>query len=385
MRQVEPQHLVDPESVTREDGSAVLERVRAIAPRFKERALDAERLRRLPDASVAELQEVGLFRALQPTRFGGLELPRSIFRSALYEIAQKCGSTAWVAGVLSASSGALAAMFPPEAQADVWADPDALLCNVLFPAGSAVPAEGGYVLSGRFPYASGCDLARWAILGARISGTDAPAGSLGFGFVVPMSEISIEDDWHVLGLAATGSKTLTANEVFVPAHRVRPIPDPGGTIAHYSFSAVAVGVAKGAVERFVEYATTRGTLMRGWSVESDAMRAKVSEAAAEVDAAWALICRDCAEGEDALWRTGNLPASVKARNRRNAAYATRLALQAVDRLYVTSGGSAAYSASLVQQSFRDAHTAGLHYSMNWDAAAIEAGRVLLQGRGEFVF
>jgi alkylation response protein AidB-like acyl-CoA dehydrogenase len=288
--------------------------------------------------------------------------------------------------VLGASSAALAAMFPPEVQVAVWDDdPSALLCNVLFPVGFAVPREGGYVLNGRFPYASGCDFARWAILGARVEGEAAPPGALGWGFVVPTDELTIEDDWHVLGLTATGSKTLVAEGVFVPADRIAPIPNPAGTTGHYSFSTVAVGIAKGTVERFVEYATGRSTIVRGWSVDSDAMRAKVSESAADVDAAWALICRDCAEGEGTLWRGAELPPEIKARNRRNAAYATRLALQAVQRLYVTSSGSGAYRTNLVQQSFRDVHTATLHYSMNWDAAAIEAGKVLLELGGERVF
>lgn len=342
--------------------------------------MEAERRRRIPDETMAELDEAGLLRARQPVRFGGLEMPPSEFRAITFELAQRCGSTGWVMSVLAASSSLLASVFSDEAQQQVWgADPDALLCNVLFPGGVAVRDGDGYVMSGRFPYASGCDFASWAMLGARIEGDDIPAGAISWGMLVPMAELRVEDDWQVLGLRATGSKTLVADSVRVPEAHVRAIENPVGTVGPYTFSTVAAGIAKGGIERFRRYAVERGSIVRGWSVDSDAMRTKLAESAAEVDAAWALICRDCAEGEAAMWRGGSaLPPEIRARNRRNAAFATRLAVTAMDRLFVSAGGSAGYSSSLVQQSFRDAHTAALHFSMHWDAAAVESGRSLIE-------
>jgi alkylation response protein AidB-like acyl-CoA dehydrogenase len=285
-----------------------------------------------------------------------------------------------VLNVLGAGSSMLAASFPEDVQSDVWdGEPEALLCNVLFPAGSASGVSGGYRLSGRFPYASGCDLAQWALLGSRISGREIPPHAISWGMLVPMSELAVIDDWDVLGLVGTGSKTLVANDVFVPSAHVVPIENPTGTTGPYAFSTVAAGIARGAVARFVAYVAERGSIGGGWSAASEAMQAKVSESAAEADAAWALILRDCAAGSEPLTPV------LRARNRRNAAYAMRLAHAAVERLFLTCGGSAAYRSSLIQQSFRDVHTAALHFSAHWDSAAIASGRVLLELGGDVVF
>jgi alkylation response protein AidB-like acyl-CoA dehydrogenase len=359
-------------------------RLRHIVPNIAARALETEQKKRLPDETFAELRDAGLLRINQPGQFGGRGVsgdafgPGGALRQVAHELAKGCGSTAWVTAVLAGSSGILAALFPTEIQEEVWNDdPEALLCNVLFPAGTAVRADGGYVLNGRFPYASGSDFATWALLGTRIEGTEMAEGAICWGMLVPTADLSVIDDWDVLGLIATGSKSLVAEDVFVPDDRVKAVPHPAGTPGPYVFSSVASGIAAGALTRFTDYLAARGAIGPGWSAQSDAMRELVAESACEADAAWALITRDCAETE-ALLRTGaGLGDEVRGRNRRNAAYAMKLAVSATRRLFATSSGSAAHRTNLVQQSFRDVHTAALHFSLHWDVAAINAGKVLL--------
>src|SRR5215212_9516833 len=125
----------------------LLERARSLAPHLTERAAEAERLRRLPDASVREFQEAGLFRALQPRRVGGAELDYGVLVDLGAAIAHGCASSAWTLTAL-ASHHWMLAKFPPGAQEQVWgADPNALIAaSYLFPAGSAQPVAGGYRL-----------------------------------------------------------------------------------------------------------------------------------------------------------------------------------------------------------------------------------------------
>src|SRR5690606_5007446 len=108
--------------------------------------------------------------------------------------------------------------FGEQAQMDVWGDdPSTLCCSVLAPRTNAEVTDGGFRLTGSWPFSSGCDHASWALLGANVVGESGrPERYL---FLVPMSELTIVDDWHVLGLRATGSKTLKGEKLFVPAHR----------------------------------------------------------------------------------------------------------------------------------------------------------------------
>jgi alkylation response protein AidB-like acyl-CoA dehydrogenase len=352
--------------------------VRRLLPLIKQRALDADQGRRIPAETIHELRESGLLHARRPIEMGGLGLPRQIFREITHQLAQACGSTGWVFGVVGSTAGFLASVFPREAQQAVWdVGDEGLICNSLFPGGIAEPCHGGYILSGRFPFASGCDICQWAIVGARIVGKEFPTGAMSWGCLIPMSAVSVTDDWQVLGLAATGSKTLSVENVFVPSTHVAAIPDPVGTTAHYSFSTIAVGIAAGGIDRFIEYVVARESIASGWSAETDGLQVLLSESAAEVDAAWALICRDCAEGES--WEEErSIPPAIRARNQRNAAFATVLSVRAMDRLIGTCSGSVAHSSSPVQLAFRDVHTAALHYSMHWGVAARDSGRELIK-------
>lgn len=363
----------------------LIDAAREIAPRLKERTFEAERLRTIPPETIAEFKAAGLFRAVQPARFGGYDMPVSKYRSMVYEFAQYCGSTAWVLAVLGGFSRVIGTLLPIEAQEDLWgATPEALSINVLAPNGVATPHKDGYLVSGRWGYGSGADFAQWAVVGAKIEGKQLPPGAVAWGMLVPMSEAKIIDDWQVLGLVATGSKSIEVKDVYVPAHRIGPVFPPMGSGGPYGFATIGAGIARGAVRRFLEHLQTKPTLLRNWTADSDGLQARVSESAAEADAAWAMISRDCAEIEDMNWDT-DVPMEVRARNRRNAAYAMLLSVRSVERLYLTANAAVTYSSNLLQQSFRDVHTATMHMSMHWDSAAVDAGKALIALKGEKVF
>src|SRR5580700_7234010 len=136
---------------------AYLERVRALLPVLRERTARAEQLRRLPEEAFTDFQEAGLFRALQPKRYGGYELDPGTFYQAVMEVGTVCGSSAWILGVIGVHNWHLA-ILPPRAQEDVWAeDTSVQLSTSLAPTGTVERAPGGYRIKGRWSFSSGCD------------------------------------------------------------------------------------------------------------------------------------------------------------------------------------------------------------------------------------
>jgi 3-hydroxy-9,10-secoandrosta-1,3,5(10)-triene-9,17-dione monooxygenase len=354
-------------------------RAEALLPNILERAARTDAERRIPPETVCELRDARLFRIEQPPAFGGFGMRQLDRIQVSRTLARACGSTGWVHAVLAGHSS-LIAQFSPDVRQEVWGkDDEALASSAFAPTGRMARSDGGYRLEGRFPFSSGCELAQWALVGTRATDEgDAPKLAL-----VPMASLQILDDWQTLGLRGTGSKTLQASDVFVPANRVLPAAKLDATTAPLSLCAVAVGMAEGAIDRFVEHVVGRVSPVTGLKAsDSEIIQAVVAEASAEVDAAWLLIERDI-RFHEALAAAGKAASdSEKARLRRDQGYVGRLVTRAVERLYAACGGSAAYDKTPLQRVFRDVQTGALHPSMNWEVAAPQAGRVLL--KSEFV-
>ena len=197
--------------------TAVLERARALAPVLAERSAQTERERRVPDETIADFHRFGLFRVIQPKRFGGRELDFSVFARITRELARGCGSSAWVYCVVEELFWVLAT-FPEEAQTEIWSeDPAALACAALMPSGAGKKDGDGWRLSGQWQFLSGSDHASWVFLTATCD--DGKGGREVRNFFVRKSEVQFIDDWHVMGLVGTGSKTCKADNVFVPGQR----------------------------------------------------------------------------------------------------------------------------------------------------------------------
>src|SRR5215813_825739 len=167
--------------------NAVIARVSELLPALRERAQETEDARVVPAESVKALTETGFFRLLQPARFGGLEADPVTFLTAVRLIASACGSTGWVASVLGVHPWQLA-LFPPQAQDDVWAaDPATRMSSSYAPTGRAKLTRGGYRLDGRWSFSSGCDHASWVLLGGIV--TDDAGQPVDFcTFLLPASD-----------------------------------------------------------------------------------------------------------------------------------------------------------------------------------------------------
>ncbi len=373
------------------------QQVAAVLPLIAGNASLAEQERKVPDANVAALRDAGFFAAFRPKRFGGLEVGADVYGPAVVDIAGACASTAWATGLLAQHSHMIALM-SDELQHEIWDDdPHALVSSSVAPLGKAEPVSGGVRLSGRFSWSSGCDHATWAILGFR--GPDALLGgnvSTKYA-VVPRRDYEILDDWFVAGLNGTGSKTLLVDDVFVPDHRIesgyglstgqsKGFGSNDGAIFHthfahwfaMGFSAVSVGVARRFLTVYTEKAASRVRAYTGANVgETTPAYMRLAESHHQVAAAYATLAADWAAftrkararvlpapDQDVYWRS-------------NQAYATKLAIEAVDRLFTASGGSAWFQHNEMQRLWRDSKMTGAHTYSDYDIAAQSLGRSLL--------
>lgn len=380
----------------------LITRARLLVPVLRQRAAETEKLRRLPDATLADLQETELFRLFQPARYGGIEAPFRAFVDIGATLGRGDGSTSWVFNNLVVHNWMLG-YWPRETQDEIWqAEPSALIgSSFVFPAGRAEKAPGGYRLSGQWPFASGVDAATWMMLAAPVV-RDATPGGGGAApeprfFVVPKSDYATIDNWHAMGLAGSGSKDVVAKDIFVPEHRSlaaadgKGAPHPGSAVnqgplyklawyALFGFvnGATALGIAQGTVEEFTALMRPRVATATGRHVADFAtMQIRVAEAATLVDAAETLMLKDCDEAMR-IADSGKI-ASIdeKTRWRRDAAFGARMSVKAVDMLFAGAGGSAIAETNPLQRSLRDAHAAQGHIGLNWDANGTMFGRAAL--------
>src|SRR5258706_1150790 len=188
-----------------------------LQPVLRERAAEADKRRTLPEATIQDLHRTGLFRVLQPQRWGGAELDFGIYVEIGAILAAGCASSAWVWANLVSHHWMLA-YWPEPAQTELWTqDPDMLIGSALvFPAGQATPVDGGYTISGRWPFSSGIDHSSWIMVGAMVARDGKPPESRFF--LVPPQAYAVIDTWHTTGLRGTGSRDVTAKDWFVPEH-----------------------------------------------------------------------------------------------------------------------------------------------------------------------
>ena len=336
--------------------------------------------RRISGNVIGAMIETGLHRMVQPKAYGGLERPFLDLIEVIEIIARADGSAGWVFSVLAGHSS-IVRRFSRAAQDEVWgADPNALASSSFAPVGRLEFAAGGFVLSGDYPFSSGCDHAQWTIVGAmRPPQGDAPLDPRPLLLLVPLTDVTIVDDWHTLGLRGTGSRTLRIAGKFVPAHRTLVATSQEGTVEPLALAAAMVGMARGAVDAFVDIQKAKtGTRGRVPPVESELVQLTVGQAYAECEAAAALLTRDVARAS--LVEGADYPFSLRAELRGMGGLIARLATQAVDRVQIAGGGQAIYDNSMIQRRFRDVHGAAQHTALNPETAFRQGGVMRLAPR-----
>jgi len=387
----------------------LIDRARGMVPEIRSLAEETERNRNVLPHVIDMIRDGELLRTCRPKEFGGFEYDGETALRIALTISAACASTGWTVNG-AVSNGRSIAHFPIEAQREVWGgDADPFTCACFAPTGTAVPVAGGYVLNGQWSFASGCDHASWVYLGAFIVPEGPEPSRDGAFFLVPIGDVEIVDNWFVCGLAGTGSKDIVARDVFVPAHRVLLFADgrsgtaPGAKyhrnplyrmplLIHGAsmLASTAVGAARGALDAYLEMTRvrkTRGALAGGQlpMAEFATIQLRYAEAAAAVESAELILLTDMRNMTQKLYAGEEITVADRIRCRRNQAWVTKLAVQAVDALNASTGGYGLHLSNPVQRAWRDANAVARHVSLNWDAVGTMYGQHAfgLEPRGQY--
>ena len=357
-------------------------------PVLRERAQHTEKSRRVPAETVQNLLDSGLYRIGVPKRFGGLDVEYGLALDVAAELGRGCPSTAWCY-CLWAAHAWLVGHWPLQAQEEVFgAGPDALCSSSLNTGRSTTePVEGGYRVSGRWEFSSGCDSASWLMLG--VSGIGDRNWAL-----VPKGDFRIVDTWFVSGLSGSGSKDIEVDRAFVPSHRVLDVTTAGAgnwngwelhgqtryripipVLLGWDLVGPMLGVARGMIDEFT--ARTTGTSGPGRTADSPAIHLRLSQASAEADAAHALMTQDIREMFEKADQGESFSPLDRARYRRDKAFITQLCLQAVNRLFDLSGGHALFESVALQRFHRDAQAVAHRDGLIMELGGQQYGRVAL--------
>jgi 3-hydroxy-9,10-secoandrosta-1,3,5(10)-triene-9,17-dione monooxygenase len=362
-----------------QEAQKVIAGVREFLPVLRDRAQECEDARNVPEESIKSLTELGVFKLLQPSRYGGMEASPVDFYTAVKLVASACGSTGWVTSVLGIHPWQLA-LFDARAQEEVWgSDTDTRVSSSYAPMGRAKPVDGGFQFSGRWSFSSGCGHATWVFLGGLVLGDDgAPVDFRTF--LLPISDYTIEDVWDTVGLRGTGSNDIVVDDVFVPEHHTLSFTDtakcagpgqqvnpgplyrlPFASVFAPSISVPVIGMAQGAYDAFVSYTRERVRASTGGKAADDVFgQVRIAEAARKIDIAWTMIMRNVTEELDLAVAGEKIPMSLRIRVRRDQVSATGAAIEAVDRLFESAGGRALRVGTPIQRFWRDAHAGRVH-------------------------
>ena len=202
----------------------LVNRARDLTARLRASAPESEASRRLSDDDIAALSEARLFELCVPKRLGGLQTNVRTLVDVIAAVAYGNGAAGWVVSLINTSAW-MAALFPEQAQLDIWgSNPGERIATIFDAAGTAVPVAGGYRVSGKWGFGSGSLHAGWASLGVLLPGADGSGPDLALG-LVPASEYTIKDTWFTAGMRGTGSNTIVAEDAFIPFHRIHSFDD----------------------------------------------------------------------------------------------------------------------------------------------------------------
>lgn len=379
-----------------------LSRAHALVPVLRERAAACERAGGLTPQTIADLDSSGLMRILQPRRWGGMELDFKAIVDIPDIIGRGCASTSWVLANIAVHHWMLA-LYEERAQQEIWGENPAayIASGIAYPQGSARRVDGGIVMSGLWNFSSGVGCSTWNML-ACIVRDDAGKPIDYCMTVVPAHEYQVIDDWQVMGLAGTGSRSVKCENVFVPEHRAlsmlrgragAPADFPGfatnraavykvpfGGLAAHCILGTTIGNAQAMFDAITGMIRERSTSYTGLSMRDlNTVQARVGLAGAHLEAARLMARNDCIEGQEMAER-GLVPdLTLRLKQKRNCAYAMKLATDSVDTLYALAGANGLYQRGGIERIYRDQHAAAGHINFSLDAQTSAWGLATLGG------
>jgi 3-hydroxy-9,10-secoandrosta-1,3,5(10)-triene-9,17-dione monooxygenase len=371
---------------------------RSLIPTLRSRSSETDVLARLPNSTIADLEEKQLFGMLVPKRYGGLQCSLRTFMDVVVELGRGDGSAAWTVALLSASTWTAATLYPKHVVDEIFSGGNFRTAGVLAPRKVKTRRVDGGVLieEGSWSFNSGVHHAHWDILGIPIfdeAGQFIDSGSA----LIQRSQVTLLNDWDTIGLRGSGSTSVALKEVFVPNERVALLSktlreDYASThlrdeqlyrLALIPFLATklvfpALGMARAALELFLEKAPHRSIPYTFYEKQDEAAitHLRVGEASAKIDAAELVLRRSVDELEASAASSTRMTVEQRARIWRDAGAASRLIWEAVDLLAGASGGSFAYAGDSMNRLWRDVRIAGLHGGICTSTTMELFGRIL---------
>jgi 3-hydroxy-9,10-secoandrosta-1,3,5(10)-triene-9,17-dione monooxygenase len=372
-------------------------RARELIPELRERAAQTALDRRLPVANIDALRRSGALKTIQAKRNGGYALGIRSHLDVMSALGRGCGSTAWVAGVVQAHSW-LASHFPEQGQDDVYGDNhDTIVSAVIGPRGKATRTADGFHLEGVWPFGSGCERADWLLLGGIVFDEDGNEVDQG-DFMVPVSSVTIKDDWYVSGLTGTGSCTMVITGVDVPAHRFLSLPglimgnSPGAhlhgddwvqrcapvPVLTIALCGGAIGIAKQALDDFPS--AIKGKVI---AYTADAQEPhpfthiRIGDAASRIREGELLLYAVADELDAAAQANVEVPLLRRAEMRSDCATAVRRLLEGVEILFRESGATGVRTSSPMNRALADLQAINNHGLLKLETNQEMYGRLLL--------
>ena len=379
-----------------ERSTTTLDAVRELAPKIRAAADEIERGRRLPLHLVREMQRAGVFRMAMPRAWGGPELDFISQMQVIEELSIADASVGWCV-VIGADGGYMTAFIDQTVAREMYPDIDSVTAVTFAPPGKAVKTKDGFIVNGRWPFASGCQHATWMIGHFVIFDGDSPRlqpdglPETRFGFL-PARECEILDTWTTNGLRGSGSHDWTVKDRFIPEQRTFNLAAPTiyregplyrlPNLLLYKGAALVSGIARGAIDDFIALAKSKPITFKSPSAGKAMLRDEtyaqctVAQAEAMVSSARGFVFEAIGD----MWNTlltGDFPSlKQRARARLAMVHASTACTQAVELLYKASGGSSVYTGNPFDRRLRDIQTANQHTVVSlktWEVT----GRVLL--------
>lgn len=384
-------------TTTTQTHEGLLDRIAGLKPLLEKNALKTEQDRRVPDENIDALRDAGAFKVPVPKRYGGYEgSVRDKIETSRAVALAGCGSTAWVTALQNVCAF-FAGVMNEQAQDDIWADnPDARVAGVLTPSATSRKVDGGYIVNGAWNWASGSYHADWSYVGVPIVDEN---GDFAFPatVLIPNTDITIEDTWFVAGMKGTGSNTIHAKDVFVPDHRVQPVPNllmhdyatPFKDEIPYrsAFVPVAVlilagpqlGLAQAALDYVIAKGHTRGIAYTDFDVQRDAptFQLQIAKAATLVETAHLFAYKAADDIDQAAADNRAMTYEQRAHSRWQSAHAAQCARDAIRILCSAHGASSFSDTSPLQRWWRDSEIASRHAVIAPDTSELIYGRSLM--------
>jgi alkylation response protein AidB-like acyl-CoA dehydrogenase len=371
-------------------------RARDLVDLIRKHASWQEEHRTLHDEVLRAVQDAGLLKMRVPTQYGGHESDVRTVCEVVAELGRADGSVGWTIGTLTLASSQVG-MFPDEVQDEIFADPDVRICGTVSPGGIAVPTEGGVILNGKWSFNTGAPLAQWDMLSSLLATEDG--GYVPASIAVPLTDMTMVDDWDTGGLRGTSSVSVAVQDLFVPQARVLPFLPVLMNAQHRSernadkptwkvqfvawtaaaVSASALGMARAAQEFFLERLPNRKITYTDYErqIEAPLTHLQVAEAAVKIDEAAFHLHRAADRVDNNLMFSGeNWTIEDRVLTRMDAAAVCQRSKEAVDVLAAASGATSLYSDVPIQRVQRDVQAINLNAFVHPNTNLELYGRIL---------